>query len=305
MADIKNIFCNGDSFTAGVSLADFLIPTYKGPFELKEELLVQRQEFINFKNIFLDTNYACWPDLINYQPGQHIPFSIKKAEQDWVKLEGNWDRIEKKHAWPKHLSSLSNYNTYNYARGGNSIQSILLSTILGINALEKQGVKIDLVIIQITSLFRTEFFSAELPNIILSRNLGFPDEKFQKAVEEYVRVQDECDLFIKYLYTLVAITEFVKLKTGRYPVYIDASFGEDIQKFKKIVLDIQKEDSIKDFLFSLIELSRLETIHINFMLDTLSEISKPWENCGHYTEEGHVLTARKLINLIKEIEDKI
>lgn len=304
MADIKNIFCNGDSFTAGISLADFLIPTYKGPFALQRELLAQRQEFMDFKNIFLNTNYGPWDKILNYCPGDHIEFS-ENNNSSWVKLEGNWDRIEKKHAWPKHLSNLSNYNTYNYARGGNSIQSILLSTILGINALEKQGVKIDLVIIQITSLFRTEFFSATLPEVILSKSLGFPDEKFQKAVEEYARVQDECDLFIKYLYTLVAITEFVKLKTGRYPVYIDASFGEDIQKFKKIVLDIQKEDSIKDFLFSLIELSRLETIHINFMLDTLSEISKPWENCRHYTEEGHVLTARKLINLIKEIEDKI
>jgi hypothetical protein len=92
------------------------------------------------------------------------------------------------------------------------------------------------------------------------------------------------------------------LKTGRYPIFIDASFGQDIQKFKKIVLDNQKEDNLKDFLFSLIELSRLETVHINFMLNTLSEISKPWENCQHYTEEAHILTAKKILNLIKQIE---
>lgn len=301
MTEIQNIFCNGDSFTAGVGLADHLIPGYLGSLTKKEYPRENSISLINQKNKFLQENWIDYSSAINYDENTKINFS-KKELQGYVIAADNWKYIEKKYAWPNQYAKNNNARVFNFAEGGRSIESILHSTVYHMTDLERQGIKIDLAIIQVTSLFRTEFYTHKDVKSIKSTSNTTSDHIYSNATKEYFLIQDNRDLMVKYLYTLSTLSEYIKAKTGRYPLYIDSDFGKNLKKWTEALKESYRDltDSHKIDLEHLINTSRIEKVNIDFLYNQLQEVEAPYENCGHYSKEVHKIASRKLPALIDD-----
>lgn len=298
----KLIYCNGDSFTAGVCLSDSVVPEYPGHFSWEDLELKHKavKRFKKLKTEFMNTTFVNYSQIIDPQ-NLHIDF-LKNQELDSVKLGDQISVLEKKMAFPAQLTKLDkNIEVINAAIGGASMGGIANRTILDLLEYKRKNVTIDKVLIQLTSTGRYEFFNiSSFQSFIYDAPIGyFPNDNQNKISELLSDTHSNQDQLIKYMYHMAAMCQLVNLITGKPPILIDSNNGSFI------LTDLDDTDELiretvpynLDHWNSIRRHSMIDTTHFNFMENIAASIEKPHEWDGHYNVEVHKLTAEKLINM--------
>lgn len=294
------IYCNGDSFTAGVGVRDNIFPDYPGTFT-KAELTTCAKEiskFGNTKSLYY-SKYVRYQDMLNNS--QDLKF-FDSAAEGLVLVSGSHKLLEHSYTYLAELENLDNsIKTINAAIAGASMGGICNRTILDLLELKNKGITVDRVIIQLTSLGRYEIYDSNERNLMIDRPAGFfnlPDDK--RIGEAVVLKYTNHDHLIKFLYHLTSLKETVMSITGKPPLIIDSINGNHIEQQ---ILDTRSY--IKQFnntelctFNSLINHSMIETSHMMLMDNVSKELDRPFVYDGHFAATVHKLTARELIKLL-------
>ena len=295
------IYCNGDSFTAGVSAADHVFPGFLGGFT-DSEVKAQSpaiKEFIKTKEAYCKTKYFSYDDALKRQ-GQ-IEFS-DHAKQGYVDLAHNFNIFEKNYSFPAELELLdSSIKTINAAKPGASMGGIARRTVLDLLNYQAQGTKIDLVVIQVTSHYRYEIFDCRHGYLLNDRPFASFDNTAEKRISEAVVLKyDDNDLTVKFLYDLSMIKNIALSMTGKMPLIIDSINGENIDMRIKTAADHISivNPSCSSTFNNLIEHSGIKQAHMRFMLEQANKLDLPYAYDGHFLNEVYRLTAQELIKLL-------
>jgi hypothetical protein len=193
-----NIYCNGDSFTAG------------------EELL--------------DHQFIGWP---GYKTSGSI--HVKDTDYQWLAVRkrigstifGSVDLLlekEKEKSWAGQLNNLdNNISVINGALGGSSITGIANRTIIDLT--KQQDKKFDFIFIQLTSPNRIGFYDSTLAEkyFMIEHPLGHL-EKFsliqQEITKKYIECYSDKEFSIQYLYAMINLKYAIKGLTGINPIFL-------------------------------------------------------------------------------------
>lgn len=195
-----NIYCNGDSFTAGEELLDHLFPDWPG-YRTSGSTLVK------------DTDFN-WLD-IRRNRGCIVYGSLKYLLEK-----------QKENSWAGHLGKIDkSISVINGAVGGASITGIANRTV--VDLIKHQDKKFDLVFIQLTSPNRLHFYNSEIVDNYFMREkpIGHLDrfpEIERKIAENYVKCYSDKEYSIKYLYTMAGLKFAVKGLTGKDPIFLSS-----------------------------------------------------------------------------------
>lgn len=205
------IYVNGDSFTDGVGIADSeLFPEYPGHYRSYDELP------------------RTWPavrdDLVN---------SRNMREQ--LRMEN------RARCWATHLGKLLNAKVINEAVGGSSMFAILTRTVHDLEELAKNNQIPDYVIIGLTSEERVPIINTTPPiqNDDYWIQTGHPshinslNSKYKKYAIEYWNSHSDEEMLLFFLYECLHLKNYVKLKTGKDPVFLNTSNGSG--RYKNII----------------------------------------------------------------------
>ena len=295
------IYCNGDSFTAGVGAADHIFPNFPGGFT-DAEVKAAGRPITNFKSIkeqYYKSKFFTHDHLF----GRRDTLEFFDAPAGGlVTVQGNHNVFEKQYTYSKELELLDNsIQTINAARPGASMAGIAHRTIIDLLTLKAQGKKVDLVVIQLTSFSRYEIFDCNYAQLINDRPMGNFDHDNETKISNAVLLKyTNNDLIVKYLYELSMIGETVRSITGRNPLIIDSMNGEFLQMR---VTDVQDHVSIvnpsqSEWLKNLIHHSLFDTAHLMFMSNLAATLERPFAYDGHYMPNVHKLTAQELVKLL-------
>lgn len=300
------IYCNGDSFTAGVHLNDQMFPGFPGWFKNKKEIEQRQHEIKKFEEVkrsYLDL----YVDHLKIVNNEDLVFYNNDAEGRVLFL--GWQNVvEKKLAFPSELERLdSSIKTINSAIPGASMGGIVFRTILDLLTLKASGTPVDKVIIQLTSTNRYEIYNHLEPRLFLDRPIGAFRSKLDidisnAILSKYVRE----DYFIRYLFHLMILQENVKSIVGSYPIMIDSMNGEhlhhDILLTRNAInnhIEKNRTDTVNiDMFNSLLEFSRIRDVKYNFMLDIANSLERPYAWDGHFSLDVHKVAAKQILDLL-------
>ncbi len=195
-----NIYCNGDSFTAGEELLDHILPDWPG-YRSTGSILVK------------DTDY------------QWLYVRRKKAYDVFGSIEQLLKK-EKEESWAGQINKIdNNISVINGAIGGSSIIGIANRTIIDLTNYRDK--KFDFVFIQLTSPNRIGFYNSNLPeNYFLKEHPIGHIDKFppleREIAKKYVLCYSNKEFSIQYLYTLNGLKHAVYGLTGKYPIFLSS-----------------------------------------------------------------------------------
>ena len=295
------IYCNGDSFTAGVNLCDYIFPGYLGYFTRKElrSLKKEIKKFKSSKSFYCEEKYVEYKKILE---GSTDLIFYDNVDNGLVTLSGCHSFLEKKHTYLSEMERLDpTILTINNAVPGASMGGICNRTILDLLSMRDKGIHIERVIIQLTSFTRYEIYDSTNDRLMCDRPIGsFQNEK-DNAIGNAVGLKyTDHDYVIKFLYHLVSIKETVISITGKPPIIIDSANGDfisiDIQNARDYInANNNKNLHIID---SLIEHSMVNTAHLNYMKIFSEQVNRPFSYDGHYSEDVHKLTGQNLLGLL-------
>jgi hypothetical protein len=295
------IYANGDSFTSGVSLCDHIIPGYPGEFTAEEKNNTRKKETIEFDrvkneytNMYVENNKLLIGD-------EDITF-FKNTDVGLVRLYGNHDLLEHRYTYLAELEKLDkSIKTINGAIAGASIAGICHRTILDLLELKSKNIKVDRVIIQLTSTGRYELFKLNHKHFLYDRPIGhFNDYSSEELSKAVALSYDNANLLIKYMYHLSTLKETVQSITGKLPIIIDSTNGNHIVEHLLHTRQRVAKDPANDLNYfnNLVEHSMINQAHFNFMEKASLLTSKPYSYDGHFSKEVHKVTAKKLLELL-------
>lgn len=193
-----NIYCNGDSFTAGEELLDYMLPTWPG-YRTTGSIQVK------------DTDYD-WL-AVRRKIGSSIFGSIsllleKEKEASWA---GQFKKINK------------NISIYNGALGGSSIAGIANRTV--VDLAKHKDKNFDFVFIQLTGPNRIGFYDSLLveKHFMQEHPIGHLKkfcEPHREIAKKYVECYSDKEFSIQYLYTMISLKYAIKGLTGKYPIFL-------------------------------------------------------------------------------------
>jgi hypothetical protein len=195
-----NIYCNGDSFTAGEELLDHLFPGWPG--------------YRSTGSVWIKDSDHHWME-IRKQLGSNMFGSLE-----------NFLKKQKECSWAGQLSKLnSNISVINGALGGSSITGIANRTIVDLAM--HQDKKFDFVFIQLTGPNRIGFYNSNLPvNYFMRENPIGHIGKFpaieKEIANKYVLCYSDKEFAIQYLYAMIGLKHAVKGLTGHYPIFLSS-----------------------------------------------------------------------------------
>lgn len=193
-----NIYCNGDSFTAGEELLDHLFPNWPG-YRKTGSIYVK------------DTDYQ-WL-AVRRKMGSTVFGSVD------LLLEK-----EKENSWAGQLNKLdNNISIVNGALGGSSILGIANRTV--VDLAKHQDKTFDFIFIQLTSPNRLGFYNSTLvEKYFMNEHPIGHLEKFpsiqQEIAKKYVECYSDKEFSIKYLYTMINLKYAIKGLTGKDPIFL-------------------------------------------------------------------------------------
>ena len=203
-----NIYVNGDSYTAGSELTDWLLPGFPG--------------------------YST--------TGSPIAKEVTKEAKEWhafrytlaIKYFGsveNYFKAERNLAWPAELGKLDpTLFVYNGSKNGASMAGITHRTIIDLLTHKEKGIVFDQVFIQLTSCHRFEIYDATMPRekFIVDKAVGWidtlPNKTQRQLGESYIAQYKDPDYAIKFLYNLCTLKQAVKGLTGCEPIILSSLF---------------------------------------------------------------------------------
>lgn len=296
------IYCNGDSFAAGVNLGDHIFPEYPGGFTW-EELKTRTNDINRFSKIKSEylQKYVDLSKLLNSVNDVGF-YDVPGLGLNQV--AGCINHLERTYAFPAELEKLdSSIKVINKAKPGASMAGICNRTLLDLLELKSKGIRVDRVVIQLTSIGRYEVYDAEFPYFIFDRQLGHfnSDNKYINQIAEAVALKySNYDHTVKFLYSLITLKETVLSITGKLPVLIDSMNGEhtdSLVEYTRPHINITNTKSVEQY-DALVEHSMIKTAHQMLMHNLSKQVNRPYAYDGHFRSEVHKLTAVELIKLL-------
>jgi hypothetical protein len=193
-----NIYCNGDSFTAGEELLDHLFVGWPG-YRTTGSIWVK------------DTDYR-WLEV-----RKKIGISVFGSIEQFLKTQ-------KEVSWAGQLNKIDkDISVINGSVGGASIIGIANRTIADLAKYKDK--KFDLIFIQLTGPNRIEFYNSDLvENYFMKEHPIGHLEKFSEIQREiakkYVESYSDKEFSIKYLYTMISLKYAIKGLTGKEPIFL-------------------------------------------------------------------------------------
>lgn len=274
------LYFNGDSFTAGVELADDMFPTWPGLTQRKNNSLESWKEYRNF----LDSTITVLDD--------------SRLEQ-YIQLQ--YDR-----SWANTLAKILDVNFLNSGLGGSAQEAITHRTIIDFLTLESKGINVDLAIIQLTCPTRLTFYNSYFKGRFYKTNgfdysLIIPDinkklkfdpiinktEEFENFVKQYIMKEDYFGTLVRWLNNLVLLRSFVKTKTGKLPIFVDVG---NISLMKSEIQEMLKNESFKNLYLD-------SGVSESITMINYSDYVMPG---GHFVKDMHEAFAKKLAPIIRE-----
>lgn len=298
------IYCNGDSFTAGVGLCDHIFPDYPGQFT-RDELKTKSaliNKFAETKGEYYRTKHFKYLDL--FAPNvDNIKF-YDKPGLGCVSVPGGHQLIEKNFTYLAEMERLDpTIQTINSAKGGASMGGICNRTLLDLLNLKSKNIQVDRVIIQLTSIARFEIYDTNYKHFIFDRPLGHfnaTDPGAVKISEAVLSRYTDNDYTIKFLYHLISIVEVIRSITGKPPIIIDSINGDHIDMSIRNArghIGITNSTCWQQY-EALVENSGIKTAHLNFMDNLAKNIERPYSYDGHFAANVHKETAVELLKLL-------
>jgi len=242
-----NIYCNGDSYTAGAEILDYQFPDFPGYSPTGSHLAAHA-----------DHNWA----------------NIRR--QKGIEFFGSYENLilkEKEYAWPGQFKKIDpKINVINGGVNGSSITGIANRTL--IDLLKNKDKKFDFIFIQLTGPLRIEFYNSTLLNRHFMREqaMGWIENlpsKFERDIAKgYLTYYENSDFSIKYLYALINLKNAVKGITGIEPIFL---MGMKIWK-DQIINPLLENDILK------------KNTHVQLMLDNSGILDIPEENIMETTQ---------------------
>ena len=226
-----NIYCNGDSFTAGEELLDHLFPGWPG-YRTTGSIWIKDTDFnwLEIRKKIGSTVFGDVENLLNEQ---------------------------KKKSWTGQLNEIdSSLFVMNGAVGGASITGIANRTVLDLA--KHKDKNFDFIFIQLTGPNRIEFYNSELLEnyFMRERPIGHLDkfpEKEREIAKKIVECYSDKEFSIKYLYTMINLKFAVRGITGKDPIfllshkvwkdYILDSLSENDKLYKNEIIQILIKES--------------------------------------------------------------
>lgn len=276
------IYCNGDSFVAGVELGDDILPDYPG--------------LVNYSSSgsLLSNSYSKW--LANtYNPNHPLG---KERERRTEEIRD----LEYQRAFPNKLSKKLNIPVINHAAGGSSMDRIVRTTIADLISLKETHDNI-VAIIGDTECSRFDIANFEfldgLDSLGLNRHWLCVATTYhmegrdvvQPIIDYNIRYEKNYHMLVKYYTNVIRLQDFCKVNDIKL-YWITPFKGIDF---------INVEDGYdNDSCYSnLVKYANLEYV---IRMRSIAEEIYYNVKCpsGHYGENVHEEVANRLANIIKE-----
>jgi len=208
MKEKNMIYVNGDSFTAGIGLADH---EFVPDFEKYNKNNISTKDYFN-----------------------KVRFNVIQDP----KICSMYNVRNKELSWPARLSKILGIEIINAAEGGSSMGSILYRTMLDLTKLQMEGITPKKVIIMLTETTRL----TTITNTIHAKNKSFLDgdhrawiestvlghdhysTKLAPIIRESILIFTDQDLLIKWLLEVALLNNVVKSFTGSFPIIAAPEF---------------------------------------------------------------------------------
>ena len=205
-----NIYVNGDSYTVGSELPDWVLPGFPG-YRQYDTLPGNPMAKVSEKTIEW---YA----------------RRKKVASKYFGSIENYRKAEQDLAWPSGLHKINpKLLVHNGSKSGASMAGITHRTIADLLTHKVKGIMFDRVFIQLTSCQRFEIYDATMPRekFIVDKAVGWADTLPNKTQRElgncYVAQYKDEDYAIKFLYNLCTLKQAVKGLTGYEPIILSST----------------------------------------------------------------------------------
>lgn len=295
------VYCNGDSFTAGESLYDYVLPKYLGPMN-KKEISTYSKNIKHFQKVkdTYDCKYVDYNSIKTINNTNLEFFDDKRLGA--VQYCSVRNILEKQLAYPAQLEKVDkSINAINAAIAGASITGIVYRTIIDLLEFKAEGRKIHRVVIQLTSAGRGEFFSPNEKNLIMDRPFSYFNDSNHQRISKLVTItHTEEDFMVKYLYTVSLLKEVCLSITGKLPVIIDSFNGTYFDPVVKRLDNTIKNDNPSEYnqFEKILEHSMYNTWNNNFMKNIANTVKRPLEHDEHYALTVHKKAAAELVELL-------
>lgn len=260
------VYCNGDSFVAGVELGDSILPEYPGalPFNASSTSQTKNSEWIR-----------------KTYDSTHPWFAIRHSYESLIRAD------EKNRAWPNKLSSLLGVPVINSSQSGASMDRISRTSISDLISLKKQHERI-VAVIGTTEPGRAELASEVYVwhDIILHMKYD-NDILLQSLVKYKICNETEYHHMVNFFKNIILIKDFCKLNDIEL-LWLNP-IGSPMLKVEPIRQDYQ----------DLLEYAAYKPSIDMFDIardSGLPDVSLP---SFHWSESIHALVAKELSHLIK------
>ena len=287
------IYCNGDSFTSGVDLADYLIPGYPGGIPMSGSWVSGQQtpdvrEAVNWHK--------------NTYDNSHQLGKSRQTKMGAIRYE------EFNRAWPNKLHKLSGYPVTNNAQSGSSMDRIARTTVSDLISLKEEHANI-ISIIGLTGIDRSElpgYRRSELHrnwvDIIHHRPGLHPD--LAPIFDYKLKYETDYHCYINFYKNVILIKNFCSVNNIRLyfvlPLPLPPKFWQS--GYKPHPLDVDAKFSVTD-IESIKNLENYANLVPDiYMTDIANSCGQPevYAPGGHFAESIHEIVADKLFNIIKQ-----
>lgn len=247
----KLVYVSGDSYAAGTELGDNILPGWPG---------LQNK---------LDIN-AEWD---------------KKRHSLYNQYDTVLTKFNKKLSWPGQLAENYKLNVINSAKGGASLSGISHRTTVDLLKLKKLNRIPDIVLIQLTTMYRYEVYKEHNSNRgILDLSVATILYNDKSPLKDIVLTSTDQDFAIKYLYELISLFNSVYGITGKYPILLSSNLA-----LLKTVIKIKELASNSKIISDLLEISPLDKIdENNISMDAIHRTNNfMYGPAGHYEVRTH------------------
>lgn len=294
------IYTNGDSFVAGVELADDFLPKYPGTLDWPWPSPKDGFDGITSEDLYRETKHEQAKQWLKktYTPGHRFE-ELRNARAPMIL------KLEYERAFPSILQSRTGIKVINMAIGGASMDRIVRKTMSDLITLKKDHENI-VAIIGTTHCFRYEMSSDQQlsENFLgehtawqcLSTGYRLPYQDYsnvEKVLDYKLMYEDRYHSVINFLKNVIMLQDFCKVNNiTLYWVSTNVDITDDIDvighKYRKL-------SDLKNF----IEYANFT--HAVYMRDIAQEI-KEGVLCpsGHYSQIVHQKTADQLYNILKD-----
>ena len=290
------IYCNGDSFTSGVDLADYLIPGYPGGIPMSGSWVSGQQtpdvrEAVNWHK--------------NTYDNSHQLGKSRQTKMGAIRYE------EFNRAWPNKLHKLSGYPVTNNAQSGSSMDRIARTTVSDLISLKEEHANI-ISIIGLTGIDRSELPTSGRPwtgssfsswvDIIHHRPNLNPD--FAPIFDFKLKYETDYHCYTNFYKNVILIKNFCSVNNIRLyfvlPLPLPPKFWQS--GYKPHPLDVDAKFSVTD-IESIKNLENYANLvpAINMTdIATSCKLPEVYAPGGHFAESIHEIVADKLFNIIKQ-----